>query len=179
MKDDELGNIAWMNRSLWDSETPLCGQSRLNQCKISFSKLTDRFCYVNFHYFDEDTMPSAHHKKAEQIDKSSQPLLAIADDHAPRSYQIRMAIVNLIDGLSVCQWTRQCISNKKLCSHQQKCKWTRLARGNKLHPFDVIIIYYVVYALLCRVMGKMICWRGHVLLLLPLSSLLTRHMDSL
>ena len=116
--------------------------------KSHFPNWQTGFCYVNFHYFDEDTMPSVHQKKAEQIDKSSQPLLAIAGNHAPQSYQIRMAIVNLIDGLSVCQWTRQRISNKKLCSHQQKCKWTRLARGNKLHPFDVIIIYYVVYALL-------------------------------
>ena len=72
--------------------------------KSHFPNWQTGFCYVNFHYFDEDTMPSVHHKKAEQIDKSSQPLLAIAGDHAPRSYQIRMAIVNLIDGLSVCQW---------------------------------------------------------------------------
>ena len=81
MKDDELCNIA-----LFDIQKHLfvVKTGSTNACKISFSKLTDRFCYVNFHYFDEDTMPSAHHKKAKQIDKSSQPLLAIADDHAPR-----------------------------------------------------------------------------------------------
>lgn len=58
------------------------------------------------------------------------------------------AIVNLIDGLSVCQLCVYACVHKK-CSHQHKCKWTlwqvrerhnmEQRKRNKLHPFSIII----------------------------------------